>query len=107
MVYLRKQLEHPEGWQELHCKYCVLRSDMRDAFAAPIRFQLYTGLYTGYNILTSIKQINKGEKLTKNNLWVKRPGNGYFNSDRLKDLFGRTAKQLIKDNTQIKKNDIK
>jgi len=57
--------------------------------------------------VVAIKQINIGEKLTKNNLWVKRPGNGYFNSDKLNDLFGRTAKQLIKDNTQIKKNDIK
>ena len=57
--------------------------------------------------VVAIKQIKKGEKLTKNNLWVKRPGNGDFNSDKLNKLIGKTSKKLIKVNTQIKKDDIK
>ena len=57
--------------------------------------------------VVAVKKINKGEKLSKNNLWVKRPGTGYFKSNRLNYLIGKVANTNIKKNTQIKKNDIK
>ncbi len=59
-----------------------------------------------YSSVVSLKKIYKGQKLTKNNIWVKRPGTGYFKSNMLNQLYGRTAKRNIKANYQIKKNDI-
>ena len=54
----------------------------------------------------SLKEIKKGEKFSKKNLWVKRPGTGYFNSDQLLKLYGKVAKKRIKENTQLKKTDV-
>ena len=54
----------------------------------------------------SLKEIKKGEKFSKKNLWVKRPGTGYFNSGQLLKLYGRVSKKNIKANTQIKKKDV-
>ena len=50
--------------------------------------------------------IKKGEKLTKKNIWVKRPGTGDFLADSYKSLLNKTANKNIKPNTQIKKKDI-
>ena len=60
-----------------------------------------------YSSVVSIRDIKKGEVFSRNNLWVKRPGTGYFNSDKLIKLFGRVAKNNIKANYQIKKKDVK
>tara|TARA_B100000424_G_scaffold266082_1_gene256674 strand:+ start:531 stop:1562 length:1032 start_codon:yes stop_codon:yes gene_type:complete len=60
-----------------------------------------------YSSVISLRNIKKGEKFSKNNLWVKRPGTGYFNSNKLKKLYGKIAKNDIKANFQIKKKDVK
>jgi len=57
--------------------------------------------------VVSIKKIKKGEKLSMKNIWVKRPGNGYFLAKDFKKLIGKTAKKNIINNIQIKKEDIK
>ena len=50
--------------------------------------------------------IKKGERLTKKNIWLKRPGTGDFLADSYKSLLNKIAKKNIKKNTQIKKKDI-
>jgi len=60
-----------------------------------------------YSSVVSSKDIKKGEIFSKNNLWVKRPGTGYFNCNKLSKLFGHKARKNIKANYQIKKNDVK
>ena len=49
--------------------------------------------------------IKKGEKLTKN-LWIKRPGTGYFNAEKFQSLLGKKANKDIKKNFQLKRDDI-
>ena len=56
--------------------------------------------------VVSIKNINKGEKLSKNNIWVKRPGLGDFLAGDFKKLLGKTTKKFIVKNNFIKKNEI-
>ena len=51
--------------------------------------------------------IKKGDILSKKNLWVMRPGTGYFKSSALTELYGKKTLKNIAKNTQIKKNDIK
>ncbi len=57
--------------------------------------------------VVSTKEIKKGEKLSKNNIFVRRPGGGDFKIKDLKNLYGKIAKKNIKNNIQIKKNSIK
>ena len=56
--------------------------------------------------VVSIKNITKGEKLGYKNIWVKRPGTGYFLAKDYERLIGKISKNNILVNTQIKKADV-
>ncbi len=56
--------------------------------------------------VVSDKLIKKGKKLSKSNLWVRRPGNGDFQIKDLKKLYGKKVNQDIPPNIQIKKKHI-
>ena len=56
--------------------------------------------------VVTIKEIKKGEPLTKDNLWVKRPGIGDFLADSYESLLGKTALNNIPTDTLLKKHDI-
>ena len=45
-------------------------------------------------------------KLTKYNIFLKRPGGGDFGISDLDNLYGRIVKKPIKINTQIKKKSL-
>ena len=53
-----------------------------------------------------IKNIVKGEKFSKKNIWVKRPGGGDFLARDYNKILGKKAKKLISSNRQLKKTDI-
>ena len=57
--------------------------------------------------VVSIKNIKKYEKLSKNNIWVKRPGTGDFLAEKYKYLIGKKVTNNIKSGQFIKKKDIK
>ena len=57
--------------------------------------------------VVSIRKIKKGEKLTKNNIWVKRPGTGEILAESYNDLIGKTAKVDIDIDEHLKWNFFK
>ena len=50
--------------------------------------------------------IKKGELLTENNIWVRRPGNGDYKVNDYYSLIGKIAKKNIEKNKQLKTSDI-
>jgi len=54
----------------------------------------------------TIKSIAKGEILTKDNIWVKRPGTGGILAEHFNSILGRKANRDIKYDMQINWNDI-
>lgn len=50
--------------------------------------------------------LEKGTILNKNNIWVRRPGNGDFKAEKYYSLIGKKLKSKVKKNTQIKKSHI-
>ncbi len=56
--------------------------------------------------VVTIKPIKRGEKLTKENIWVKRPGTGEIKAKYYNELIGKVAKNDIGVDTHIKWNDI-
>ena len=52
------------------------------------------------------QDIEKGETLTKENIWVKRPGAGDYKSDKYELLLGKKASRKIIKNFQLSKNDL-
>ncbi len=60
-----------------------------------------------YACVVSIKEIKKGEKFTKDNIWVKRPGTGEIKAVNYKSVIGKIAKKDIETDIQIKWSDFK
>ena len=53
--------------------------------------------------VVSNASLKKGEILNKNNIWVRRPGNGDFKAEEYYSLLGKKINSKVKKNTQIKK----
>lgn len=59
-----------------------------------------------YASVVTIKEIKKGEELTKDNLWVKRPGTGEFLAKDFESLLGKRAAQDINNDSLLRKSDV-
>lgn len=59
-----------------------------------------------YSCVVAISNIKKGEPLTTDNIWVKRPGTGEIKAKDFECLLGRNAACEIESDTQISWNDI-
>ena len=56
--------------------------------------------------VVTIKDIKKGERFSKNNLWVKRPGNGQIKAKDYYKVLGKKSKKNIRNNIQLKLSHI-
>ena len=59
-----------------------------------------------FSSIVTIKPIKKGEKFTKKNIWVKRPGTGEIRAEEYESLLGKRAKINIANDTQLKRSMI-
>ncbi len=55
--------------------------------------------------VVTIAPIEAGEKLTKANLWVKRPGTGSIPAEQYEDLLGKIARRDIPADTHLRPDD--
>lgn len=53
----------------------------------------------------SIAPIQEGEKLTKENIWVKRPGTGKILAEHFNNILGKTATRTIENDEQLDFDD--
>jgi sialic acid synthase SpsE len=53
----------------------------------------------------SIKAVRKGEVLTKDNIWVKRPGTGKILAEHFNDVIGKVAVRDIENDEQLDFSD--
>ncbi|CAH7484921.1 N-acetylneuraminate synthase [Vibrio chagasii] len=60
-----------------------------------------------YASVVTVADIKEGEKLTRENLWVKRPGTGDFLAEDYDSLLGKIATRSIPSDVQLKKSDVK
>ena len=58
-----------------------------------------------YASVVAIKNISQGEKFTKDNLWVKRPGTG-IPAERYSEILGKTASRHIAQDELLQQSDI-
>ncbi|MGA1866931.1 MAG: N-acetylneuraminate synthase family protein [bacterium] len=59
-----------------------------------------------YASVVTIKDIKEGEKLSYDNIWVKRPGTGEILAEQLYRVLGKTAKRSLSKDKQISPHDI-
>ncbi len=60
-----------------------------------------------YACVVSILDIKKGEKFTRDNIWVKRPGTGEIKAVDFRKVLGKVALKDIKKDSQVKWSDLK
>jgi len=56
--------------------------------------------------VVTIKNVKKGEKFTKENLWVKRPGTGEILAENFENIIGKMSKIDINNDTHLRWDDI-
>lgn len=54
-----------------------------------------------YACVVSIRDIAQGEQLTRENIWVKRPGTGEIRAAHFESLLGKVARRNIAKNSQL------
>ena len=59
-----------------------------------------------YACVVSIKNIKKGDKFSKENIWVKRPGTGEVKAKEFFKIIGKKSTQNILSDKQLNKSDI-
>ena len=90
---------------EKNCKELIQSSaeiaKMRGGSKRPTKEEQVT-MDFAFATVCSIKAIKKGEKLTKENIWVKRPGSGEIPAEKYNELIGKTAVRNIENDEQLK-----
>ncbi|MCM3389086.1 N-acetylneuraminate synthase [Ureibacillus chungkukjangi] len=59
-----------------------------------------------FSTVVAIKEIEKGEPFTEENIWVKRPGTGEIHAEYYKSIIGKKAANKIVKETHLKFSDI-
>ena len=78
---------------------------MRGGKKEPAKEEQIT-LNFAFATVVTIKNINKGEVFSKENLWVKRPGTGEIKAEYYKNILGKTASQDIIEDSHLMWNDL-
>ena len=58
-----------------------------------------------FSSVVTIKEIKKGDIFSRENIWVKRPGNGEIPASEFDKIIGKIAKNDIPKDVQLKQND--
>lgn len=59
-----------------------------------------------YASVVTIKPVQKGERFSLDNIWVKRPGSGDFIGEDLFKILGKKAKRHLSEDIQVRKADV-
>jgi sialic acid synthase SpsE len=77
----------------------------RDGMKGPV-FEEQPTINFAYASVVTIKEIQKGELLTPENIWVKRPGTGEIRAEEYESILGKRSLTHIKKDVQIKRAQI-
>lgn len=90
---------------EKNCKELIENSkiikSMLGGNKVPVKEEEVT-INFAFATVVSINDIKVGDKLTEENIWVKRPGTGEINAESYKTILGKTAKVNIKNGEHLK-----
>lgn len=94
---------------EQACKELIKNSNeiwqMRGGNKEPAKEEQVT-IDFAFATVCSISNIKKGEVLTKDNIWVKRPGTGEILAEKFESIIGKKAIRDIENNVQLTWEDI-
>jgi N-acetylneuraminate synthase len=95
---------------EKACAELIISSNeiwqMRGGIKEPAKEEQVT-IDFAFATVCSIDSIKKGEKLTKENIWVKRPGTGKILAEHFDSILGKAAVRDIENDEQLSFEDFK
>ncbi len=95
---------------EKACRELIINSaeiaQMRGGVKAPAKEEQVT-IDFAFATVCTIASIKKGEILTKNNIWVKRPGTGKILAEHFETIIGKIATRDIENDEQLDFKDFK
>lgn len=94
----------PEEWKEL-MKGCFEVFLARGGKKSEIKEEQDTRDFAFASVV-AVKDLNPGDILTRENLWVKRPSGGDFTTDDYERLLGLTVTSHVPRDTQLSKNAV-
>tara|TARA_B100001059_G_scaffold231611_1_gene267728 strand:+ start:1395 stop:2438 length:1044 start_codon:yes stop_codon:yes gene_type:complete len=77
----------------------------RDGEKKPVKAE-EAAIAFAFASVVAIKDIEEGETLTSENIWVKRPASGDYSASDYENLIGKRSLSFISKGTQLKKNQI-
>jgi N-acetylneuraminate synthase len=77
----------------------------RDGFKGRIPEEKITEAFA-YGSVVATKDLQQGDVITEENIWVRRPSGGDFGSGDYEFLIGKTVTNFVKANSRIKKADL-
>ena len=83
----------------------LTRSEQIMELSSTVKCKLAPSNIHGIGVF-AIRDIKKGEKFTKENIWVKRPGTGEIKAIHFTKVLGKKASKNIPVDTQIKLSDL-
>ena len=93
---------------ESSCKKLIVSSreiaKMRGGSKEPSEEEKVT-MDFAFATVCSIEEIRQGDVLTKQNIWVKRPGNGQIPAEKFHEVLGKIATRDISSDEQLKLGD--
>lgn len=93
---------------EKTCSELIISSNeiwqMRGGTKGPAKEEQIT-IDFAFATVCTIQKINKGDVLTKENIWVKRPGTGEILAEHFKDILGKIATRTIENDEQLHFDD--
>jgi len=94
---------------EQACKDLIVNSAemalMRGGTKAPAKEEQVT-IDFAFATVCTIAPIKKGDRFTKENIWVKRPGTGEILAAEFDDILGKSAKVDLPDDVQLRLEDV-
>lgn len=94
---------------EQACKELITNSaeiaQMRGGTKEPADEEKVTSDFA-FATVCAIRDIKKGEILSKENIWVKRPGTGEIPAEEYENVLGKTAAQALQADVQLNYTDI-
>lgn len=102
-----KQRQGPDivcSMDEQECSELIIGSEeiwsMRGGTKEPAKEEKVT-IDFAFATVCTIAKVFKGEELTKNNIWVKRPGTGKILAEGYKNVLGKIAKRTIEEGEHL------
>lgn len=87
-------------------KGCEILFKERGGYKNTIKEEKVTSNFAFATVVT-IKKIKKGEKLSINNIWVKRPGTGEIKASEFTKILGKKVNKDINKDIHLRTRDIK